>query len=744
MIVFHSANRLGDKDFVEALYAPRFKKIIFYFNCPEVSDSDNINFVHETTKRSYLLKVFGDFFQKYKSLIDTSDGVFYTSHDIVINLNVLNLYRNDRIIYYLQELGTFANVGVRLNICSLLELKRSRRMRRFKNNLRRSLQNPQFHGPIIDESADPYVDWFYLPQKYITNTLFEVFDLFAESDLRLEIAIPTIIYNIEQDADKYQHFTFDIQSNEHTASTKEDLWQSSNKDHNLILRNAKFDENPDAKEWLATVFNKDRCVVVSTNEAIAGCPNDDTYDIIIVGNLEIPSEQNFFNCISLNTDAQKKLFPELSELLPCDHYCRKNLGYLYATKKGYKFIYDSLDELPTESGRSGRWSQERSLSLLKSEPSSLIGATAKNPSMIIAMVENDPDIDPDSDPSKRVSTTSTLWINPELFICLLMPPSISFPHCDVLRKVISKVVLNKTDNYLMYCLPSQRDVIDEKIVRRLSDQVSDPVSKTCDGRSLYLIQAASKLPDIYECLRKKEFVLLSYKEETVDTTIFYPKSTWTTGRNKLREYALTVPLTHDYYIFLDEDAVFIDYSQDDGFNKFEELLKKYRPSIANPNLEGYYGKCYGQYGLGEAQSTVWYDGMYNAFSREAFASNKLFPYVDIFDSSAWWASQYIIIILSSLYQFTVVMFNGFKIKNTLHSNYPRLMICFRTLQQYVFNNMIDREKFNLNWDTKNLFQIMPHSNIKRLLSDVYHALKADNTITQLDIDVLQVWLKYFD
>ena len=37
----------------------------------------------------------------------------------------------------------------------------------------------------------------------------------------------------------------------------------------------------------------------------------------------------------------KKLFPELSDLLPYNHYCRKKLGYLYAIKK-------VLDELISE------------------------------------------------------------------------------------------------------------------------------------------------------------------------------------------------------------------------------------------------------------------------------------------------------------------------------------------------------------------------------------------------------------
>ena len=73
---------------------------------------------------------------------------------------------------------------------------------------------------------------------------------------------------------------------------------------------------------------------------------------------------------------------------------------------------------------------------------------------------------------------------------------------------------------------------------------------------LYLIQASDKLPEIYNCLRERDFILLSYKEDTEDTDIFYPNSTWTTGRNKLIEHARSLEEEYDYYICLDEDIVF--------------------------------------------------------------------------------------------------------------------------------------------------------------------------------------------
>ena len=64
--------------------------------------------------------------------------------------------------------------------------------------------------------------------------------------------------------------------------------------------------------------------------------NNTEYDVIIIGDNKTPDDYHKLNCIYLDIPSQKKLFPELNELLPYNHYCRKNLGYMYAIKKGIK------------------------------------------------------------------------------------------------------------------------------------------------------------------------------------------------------------------------------------------------------------------------------------------------------------------------------------------------------------------------------------------------------------------------
>jgi hypothetical protein len=229
------------------------------------------------------------------------------------------------------------------------------------------------------------------------------------------------------------------------------------------------------------------------------------YDVIIVGDNKTPDDYKNLNCIYLDIPSQKKLFPELSELLPYNHYCRKNLGYIYAIKKGYKVIYETDDDnIPYDNfdnilqynniqmiteqnnvwinifkyftNNAHIWPRGFPLSLLKNNSNYLIQDTDKIPSIINGLVENDPDVDAlfriicnhqDSiqwDKNKHVlinnknmcvfNTQNTFWLNPELFISLLIPCSVSFRYCDILRGIINNIILKKTNNYIMYSSPN--------------------------------------------------------------------------------------------------------------------------------------------------------------------------------------------------------------------------------------------------------------------------------------------------
>lgn len=505
IVVFNYSYLIHDnKPIIKKLYEKHFKRIIFYADYP-IENDDEVNFM-QINKGFITHLVFSDFYEKYKSDISEIDGIFYTMDDNIINVNILNLFDSSKIIYYYNDLLPLdSHYGWWWD--HIDEGKYG------KNAIHALSQDAEFQKYNINAYAGHGAagDWFYLPKKYLTPELFHLFYLFAQYEVFLEIAIPTVIYTIEKDKSQYQTFTDEILwADREKFVNKEYIYTSFNHNHHLILHPIKFKWNPCAAEWLNDIFYKEKCVVITTinppTETIMKHINNDEYDVIIVGDHKTPSEHYAnLKCIYLDVPSQKKLFPELSELLPYNHYCRKNLGYLYAIKKGYKIIYETDDDnvpnddfdrvlqhgdlqMITEQNNTWInifkyftnngyiWPRGFPLSLLKHNPNYLIQPTNKTPSIINGLVENDPDVDAlfriicnhqpsiQWDKDKRIlinnenvcvfNSQNTFWLNPEVFMCTFIPCSVSFRYCDILRGIISNIVLKKTNNYMMYASPN--------------------------------------------------------------------------------------------------------------------------------------------------------------------------------------------------------------------------------------------------------------------------------------------------
>jgi len=501
IVVFNFSHCVCNKNVIKNIYEKYFSKIIFYSDYPIIQD-DEVNFIN-INKGFNTHKVFNHFYKKYKSIIDDSDGLFYTMDDNIINVNILNLFDSEKIIYYYNDVKTLDNYSG-----WQWDINNGKYGKKAINNL---IIDNEFQKYNINKFSGTFADWFYLPKKYLTENLFNLFELFSNYEVFLEIAIPSIINNIETCETKYQRFSQEmLWGNERKKFlNKKYIYNSLNHDNNLIIHPIKFNENPKSKEWLREIFCKDKCVIITTinkpTETIFKHINNTEYDVIIVGDNKTPDDYKNLNCIYLDIPSQKKLFPELSELLPYNHYCRKNLGYLYAIKKGYKIIYETDDDnIPYDNfdnilqynniqmiteqnnvwinifkyftNNAYIWPRGFPLSLLKNNPNYLIQYTDKNPSIINGLVKNDPDVDAlfriicnhqDSiqwDKNKCVlinntnmcvfNSQNTFWLNPELFICLLIPCSVSFRYCDILRGIINNIILKKTKNYMMYSSPN--------------------------------------------------------------------------------------------------------------------------------------------------------------------------------------------------------------------------------------------------------------------------------------------------
>ena len=499
LILFNNSKCINIKDILLTIYGPHFKTIIFYADCSCTTDSD-INYILNNNG-CIAYSMFEHFYNTYSELLKESDGLFYTMYDNLINVNILNLYKNDKIIYYNLELNSVDDCSGLL--CDNMQL--------CKAAIHKLLDDYEFKKYNINSFCKAFSNWFYLPRKYLTSELFDLLRLFSKYNVSLEIAIPSIINNIEKDKHQYQSFTDKMLYDErvHNTIDKLYLYTALLQENNLILYPINFKDHTESSHILYEILCKNKCVIITTinkpTETIIKHLQNPAYDVIIVGDIKTPDIYKSLRCIYLDVSAQKKLFPELSDLLPYNHYCRKNIGYLYAIKRGYSVIYETDDDnIPYDgfdnilnntssvmlsetsnkwinifkyfTGGAHVWPRGYPLSLIKSNISYIVSDTDVKPSIINGLVENDPDVDAifrltcihqdsikwEKDKSVIVNnknicvfnTQNTFWLNSSIFMSMLIPASVSFRYCDILRGVIANIILNKTGNYMSYSSPN--------------------------------------------------------------------------------------------------------------------------------------------------------------------------------------------------------------------------------------------------------------------------------------------------
>jgi hypothetical protein len=243
------------------------------------------------------------------------------------------------------------------------------------------------------------------------------------------------------------------------------------------------------------------------------------------------------------------------------------------------------------------------------------------------------------------------------------------------------------------------------------EEESEPTLKNF----LYLIQGPSELPSHLESILKtnySEVVMLSFKEQTSKTTLFFPNSTWTQGRNMLFHYAKRLEQRTNclfkYWIFLDED-VRLDAVQ---LRRFEQFLLDYEPAVGvpkipwNPRISS---PSTGIAGDWKVLPVYHFDGIFNAFHREAV--EWLLPYNASFDDSSWWTSQLILIHKAGMwYQSHILEFTDLVASNPFSRKYPRSKTNWKEIQDDFGNALpskmkacfFDKGQLGFNVTTKSL------------------------------------------
>jgi hypothetical protein len=98
---------------------------------------------------------------------------------------------------------------------------------------------------------------------------------------------------------------------------------------------------------LCCVYN-DKWIVVTTIQypteelkKLAALPD---WHLVVVADKKTPADWHLDNCEFLSVERQLELEYETIQLLPWNHYCRKNIGYLYAIEHGAEIIYETDDD----------------------------------------------------------------------------------------------------------------------------------------------------------------------------------------------------------------------------------------------------------------------------------------------------------------------------------------------------------------------------------------------------------------
>ena len=96
------------------------------------------------------------------------------------------------------------------------------------------------------------------------------------------------------------------------------------------------------------MLSHDKWIVVTTIQyptpqlrTLAQMPG---WHLLVVGDKKTPHDWYLEGCEYLSPEKQQTLGYALAELLPWNHYSRKNIGYLYAIEHGASIIYDTDDD----------------------------------------------------------------------------------------------------------------------------------------------------------------------------------------------------------------------------------------------------------------------------------------------------------------------------------------------------------------------------------------------------------------
>ena len=254
-------------------------------------------------------------------------------------------------------------------------------------------------------------------------------------------------------------------------------------------------------------------------------------ETIVIGDKKTPSPWNHPSCSFISMVDQLNSEFTIANILPLNHYTRKNLGYLYAIKNGADAIIDTDDDNfpePIEwekllkpefqikehsssesvsfkniysyfsNSKIPFWPRGFPLNFVNSDksiiqPEDILKSDVNNVGLWQCMVNGDPDIDAihrlifDNSPifsyndalimGKNIfcafNSQNTLWSDSALFPLLYLPSTVSFRFTDILRGYIAQAVINvSSKSWGFYNATSYQERNDHNLMNDFRSEVS--------------------------------------------------------------------------------------------------------------------------------------------------------------------------------------------------------------------------------------------------------------------------------
>ena len=254
-------------------------------------------------------------------------------------------------------------------------------------------------------------------------------------------------------------------------------------------------------------------------------------DIVVVGDKKTPHET--YDKSKIKNDKVQYLHPEseifskFSELLPYNHYCRKNIGYLWAIHEKADSIFDTDDDnYPLGNFDSWRtviensktitspkmpnimslftdldiWARGFPLELIQKRESVELDESTTLEREKIGVIQSLATGDPDVDAIYRLTnknyssdivfdenksfickkniftqgnTQATIWTDKKLFHLLYIPCTVSFRFCDILKMYVAQKCMWEYNKLFCYISPIvNQDRNDHDFVKDLVSEYS--------------------------------------------------------------------------------------------------------------------------------------------------------------------------------------------------------------------------------------------------------------------------------